>query len=128
VVNVLDPDVIVLGGDLSNMDHFYKRLPMLIPLHVFGAHPTLVLQPLHGDSSGVRGGLPGYGGATSRCRKLRFRTSRSPDREHALTDGSGEGHDDTKHPGLHASFKATEPGLNMLDEAGWRALAGLPPA
>jgi fructokinase len=56
VVNLLDPDVIVLGGGLSNMDHLYADLPRLIPRHVFSdAFDTPVRRALHGDSSGVFG-------------------------------------------------------------------------
>jgi fructokinase len=56
VVNLLDPDAIVLGGGLSNMDHLYEALPRLIPRHVFSdAFDTPVLRARHGDSSGVLG-------------------------------------------------------------------------
>ena len=56
VVNLIDPDAIVLGGGLSNMDHLYVRLPTLLPAHVFGGGcATPILRPVHGDSSGVRG-------------------------------------------------------------------------
>jgi len=56
VVNVLDPDAIVLGGGLSNMDHLYKLLPKLIPRHVYSdVCNTPILKNMHGDSSGVRG-------------------------------------------------------------------------
>lgn len=56
VVNLLDPDVIVLGGGLSNMEHLYAQLPRLIPLHAFSdVISTPVVRALHGDSSGVRG-------------------------------------------------------------------------
>jgi fructokinase len=56
VVNLLDPDAIVLGGGLSNMDHLYEALPRLIPRHVFSdAYDTPVLRAVHGDSSGVLG-------------------------------------------------------------------------
>lgn len=56
VVNVLDPDVIVLGGGVSNMAHLYERVPALLAHHVFSdALTTPVLRNLHGDSSGVRG-------------------------------------------------------------------------
>ncbi|HEV7265147.1 MAG TPA: ROK family protein [Falsiroseomonas sp.] len=56
VVNLLDPDAIVLGGGLSNMDHLYDALPRLIPRHVFSdAFSTPVLRARHGDSSGVLG-------------------------------------------------------------------------
>lgn len=55
VVNLLDPDAIVLGGGLSKMEHLYERLPALMPPRVFGRRHTPVLRPAHGDSSGVRG-------------------------------------------------------------------------
>jgi fructokinase len=56
VVNLIDPDAIVLGGGLSNMGHLYARLPELLAEHVFGgSSATPILKPMHGDSSGVRG-------------------------------------------------------------------------
>jgi fructokinase len=56
VINLLDPDVIVLGGGLSNMDHLYEVLPKLIRRHVFSdSFATPVLKARHGDSSGVLG-------------------------------------------------------------------------
>lgn len=56
VVNLVDPEAIVLGGGLSNMDHLYESLPRLIPRHVFSdAFSTPVLRAHHGDSSGVFG-------------------------------------------------------------------------
>ncbi len=56
VVNVLDPDVIVLGGGVSNMAHLYERVPALLAHYVFSdALTTPVLRNHHGDSSGVRG-------------------------------------------------------------------------
>jgi fructokinase len=56
VINLLDPDAIVLGGGLSNMDHLYTALPRLIPRHVFSdVIATPILRNRHGDSSGVRG-------------------------------------------------------------------------
>jgi fructokinase len=56
VINLLDPDVIVLGGGLSKMDHLYTVLPQLLRRHVFSdfVH-TPILPNRHGDSSGVRG-------------------------------------------------------------------------
>ena len=56
IVNLLDPDVIVLGGGLSRMEHLYEQLPKLIEPHVFSdfVH-TPVVRNKHGDSSGVRG-------------------------------------------------------------------------
>jgi fructokinase len=56
VVNLLDPDVIVLGGGLSNMDHLYTGLPAAIGRYVFSdVATTPILRNRHGDSSGVRG-------------------------------------------------------------------------
>jgi len=61
VVNVLDPDVIVLGGGLSNIARLYDRVPRLWHEHVFAAGArdqpvhTRLVQAMHGDSSGVRG-------------------------------------------------------------------------
>lgn len=56
VVNVLDPDVIVLGGGLSNLDGLYHEVPKRWGAHVFSdAVATPIKRPVHGDSSGVRG-------------------------------------------------------------------------
>ncbi len=56
IVNTLDPDVIVLGGGLSNVPRLYKTVPSLIQPHVFGdKFNTRLVQNVHGDSSGVRG-------------------------------------------------------------------------
>jgi fructokinase len=56
VINLLDPDVIILGGGLSNMDHLYTELPRLVPTHAFSdVIATPILRNRHGDSSGVRG-------------------------------------------------------------------------
>jgi fructokinase len=64
VVNLVDPDAIVLGGGLSNMAHLYGSLPRLIPRHVFSdACDTPVLRAVHGDSSGVLGAARLWDGA-----------------------------------------------------------------
>lgn len=56
VVNILDPDMIVLGGGMSNVDRLYQTLPLLIKKWVFGGEcETPVRKAVHGDSSGVRG-------------------------------------------------------------------------
>ena len=60
VVNVLDPDVIVLGGGMSNMTSLYEHVPGLWAPFVFaagGAEPvrTRLVRARHGDASGVRG-------------------------------------------------------------------------
>jgi fructokinase len=56
VINVLDPDVIVLGGGMSNVGRLYTEVPRLWPKHVFSDHvATRLVRNAHGDSSGVRG-------------------------------------------------------------------------
>ena len=56
VINILDPEVIVLGGGLSNLDRLYVSVPKLWGEHVFSDQvATKLLKNLHGDSSGVRG-------------------------------------------------------------------------
>ena len=56
VVNLLDPDVIVLGGGLSNIERLYDNVPRLWAPFVFSdTVRTRLLPPLHGDASGVRG-------------------------------------------------------------------------
>ncbi|THF62019.1 ROK family protein [Pseudothauera rhizosphaerae] len=56
VINLLDPDVIVLGGGLSRLDRLYRNVPRLWLAHVFSDRvDTRLLPARHGDSSGVRG-------------------------------------------------------------------------
>jgi fructokinase len=56
LINVLDPDAIVIGGGLSNMAHLYTVVPALLKRHVIAdAVMTPILRNAHGDSSGVRG-------------------------------------------------------------------------
>ncbi|NYZ11698.1 ROK family protein [Azospirillum sp. RWY-5-1] len=56
VVNLLDPDVIVLGGGLSNVEALYAELPPRIETYAFSDRiDTPVRRAVHGDSSGVRG-------------------------------------------------------------------------
>ena len=56
VVNVLDPEVIVLGGGLSNVPRLYAAVPRLWTRHVFSDRvDTRLVPPRHGDASGVRG-------------------------------------------------------------------------
>nr|WP_279169049.1 fructokinase [Providencia huaxiensis] len=55
-INMLDPDVIVLGGGMSNVDYLYEALPERIRQWVFGGEcDTPIRKAVHGDSSGVRG-------------------------------------------------------------------------
>jgi fructokinase len=56
VINVLDPDVIVLGGGMSNVARLYTEVPRLWTGYVFSDRvATRLARPVHGDSSGVRG-------------------------------------------------------------------------
>ena len=56
VINILDPDVIVIGGGVSRVEHIYGALPKLLPQYVFGGEAsTPIVQAKYGDSSGVRG-------------------------------------------------------------------------
>lgn len=56
VINILDPDVIVLGGGMSNIKRLYTNVPRLWQQYVFSDYvSTKLVQPEHGDSSGVRG-------------------------------------------------------------------------
>ncbi len=56
VINVLDPDVIVLGGGLSNIDRLYASIPERWGAYVFSDRVTTrLVRAAHGDSSGVRG-------------------------------------------------------------------------
>lgn len=56
VINLLDPEVIVLGGGLSNLDRLYEHVPRHWGEHVFSDQVcTRLAKHRHGDSSGVRG-------------------------------------------------------------------------
>ena len=56
IINILDPDVIVLGGGMGNIKRLYKNVPLLWGDYVFSdTVATKLLPPVHGDSSGVRG-------------------------------------------------------------------------
>jgi fructokinase len=56
VINVVDPDVIVLGGGVSRVEALYRDTPPLLADWVFGGEVATTLRPAtHGDASGVRG-------------------------------------------------------------------------
>jgi fructokinase len=56
IINLLDPDAIVLGGGLSNLPQLYTELPTLIGKYTFSdSIHTPIVRAIHGDSSGVRG-------------------------------------------------------------------------
>ncbi len=56
VINVVDPDVVVLGGGLSSIGRLYSNVPRLLPRFVFSDRvDTRIVPPKFGDASGVRG-------------------------------------------------------------------------
>ena len=56
IINVVDPDVIVVGGGMSNADRIYANVPRLWDSFVFSDRvDTRLVRALHGDASGVRG-------------------------------------------------------------------------
>ena len=56
VINIVDPDVVVLGGGLSNIEQLYEMVPARWGAHIFSDRvSTALARPKHGDSSGVRG-------------------------------------------------------------------------
>ncbi|SJN55324.1 Fructokinase [Vibrio ruber DSM 16370] len=55
-INILDPDVVVFAGGVSNIQRLYHNIPRLLPEYIFGREcQTPIRQAVHGDSSGVRG-------------------------------------------------------------------------
>jgi fructokinase len=56
VINLLDPDVIVMGGGVSNIARLYREVPLRLGQYVFSDTVSTPIVPArHGDSSGVRG-------------------------------------------------------------------------
>jgi len=56
VVDIIDPDIIVLGGGLSNLTHLYDEVAPMLGTHVFADETSVtIVPPAHGDASGVRG-------------------------------------------------------------------------
>ena len=56
VINIIDPDVIVVGGGVGNIDELYQRAPLEITRHIFAPSlQTIILKPSLGDSAGVIG-------------------------------------------------------------------------
>jgi len=56
VMNILDPNIFVLGGGLSNIERLYRDLPPLVEKYGFNlGGPPRIVKNMHGDSSGVRG-------------------------------------------------------------------------
>ncbi len=69
VINIIDPETIVLGGGVSNIPALYHELPRRLPKYVFSNDfNTRIVRAVHGDSSGVRGAAwlwPALSGAAS---------------------------------------------------------------
>ena len=56
IINILDPEVIVLGGGMSNIDSLYTEVETNLSRHVFSDQvDTKIVKAKYGDSSGVRG-------------------------------------------------------------------------
>jgi len=56
VINILDPEIVILGGGMSNVDRLYRNVPAMWGRWVFSDRvDTRLVPPRHGDSSGVRG-------------------------------------------------------------------------
>ncbi len=56
IINIIDPDIIILGGGLSNIERLYENIPRKWAAYVFSNKiNTRLLKPKYGDSSGVRG-------------------------------------------------------------------------
>jgi len=56
IINIIDPDIIVLGGGMSNIRELYRDLPRYVMPHLFSeVLTTPIVAAAHGDSSGVRG-------------------------------------------------------------------------
>jgi fructokinase len=56
VVNIFDPELVVLGGGLSQLDHLYTQLPALMAPYILARDTRVIVKPPRwGDASGVRG-------------------------------------------------------------------------
>jgi fructokinase len=56
IVNIVDPDAIVLGGGVSRINALYERLPAAVSAYAFTrSFSAPIVRNMHGDSSGVRG-------------------------------------------------------------------------
>ena len=56
LITILDPDMIVFGGGLSNFDHIYEALPKALPPYLMrSAKVPVIKKAIHGDSGGTRG-------------------------------------------------------------------------
>jgi hypothetical protein len=93
VVNLLDPDVIVMGGGLSQLDRLYANLPPLIERHLFGggALATPVLKAKHGQdaSGGVACGAASMAVRGSTARAITEDEQKGSQRAHLPHSSSG---------------------------------------
>ncbi|MEZ5287793.1 MAG: ROK family protein [Vicinamibacterales bacterium] len=81
VINVLDPDVIVLGGGLSNVDEIYLGVPARWAPFVFSDEVhTRLARARHGDTSGVRGAARLWGTSEFRILNSEFRRQKAEGR------------------------------------------------
>ena len=72
VINILDPDVVVLGGGMSNVQRLYENVPRLWARTITSDFvDTRLLRNVHGDSSGVRGAAWLWGSAAQRPARKR---------------------------------------------------------
>jgi fructokinase len=56
MINIVDPDMIVVGGGMSKHDEIYTQVPALLGKYTYHPRPgTPIVRALHGDASGVRG-------------------------------------------------------------------------
>ena len=68
IINVVDPEVIVLGGGVSNIARLYENVPRLWAPHIFSDQvETRLVRAKHGDASGVRGAAWLWGPASARA-------------------------------------------------------------
>ena len=88
MINILDPDVIVLGGGMSNVDRLYANVPKLWGAWVFSDRvDTRLVRNVHGDSSGVRGAAWLWGRAMTPARRSR-RVASAARRRIGVTSGA----------------------------------------
>src|SRR5262249_9830924 len=65
VINIVDPDVVVLGGGMSNIESLYTEVPRLWHRYIFSDRvATRLARAVHGDSGGVRGAAWLWNGPT----------------------------------------------------------------
>ena len=110
VVNILDPDVIVLGGGVSNIGRLYESVPRLWTPHVFSDRvATRLVRAKHGDSSGVAAPR-GYG------RPGRPASRGDGGREAQTPEPEETGTEDTEVTGTERTERTAKPQRNGATE------------